>query len=227
MSITLKEIKDAVCGRDINSKSKALSVVGVHKYNMANTAEEPKVIAEFSSVEPIVSVTIGKEITWISLEFIREKSSMLSLFFRAFERYLEETDNNSEESEAVAFLTLLPIEYSGQYYITAMHPIMWALEPKAVGEDSRILRIAYFTENISFIESDFDEDFFEKVQQTADVIEAEDKEVLTPKDERNAEFTSDEKYIADLTEDETDDDKDEKESDAEETPTDRASYVYH
>lgn len=227
MQITLKEIKDAACGEDINGKSKSISIVGAHRYNMADTTQEPQIISECSTMEPIVNIIIGGDITWISLKFISEKSGNLSMFFRTLERYLEETDKNTEDSEAVAFITFLPVELAGQYYITAMHPIMWALEPERVGEDSRTLRIAFFSENVSFLESDIDEDFFENAKEIA--AETDNREYETEdyhRAERDEIFTDGDKYIADLTEEDDDYDEDTDEED-DDMPTDRSSYVYH
>lgn len=230
MSITLKEIKDATCGEDINGKSKAISVIGAHKYNMSNTMEEPQIIAEFSSTEPIVSIIIGNDITWVNLKFISEKSEALSVFFRTLERYLEETDKNTDTSEAVAFLTFLPLELSGQYYITALHPIMWALEPEAVGEDSRTLRIAFFSENVSFLESDLEEDFFEKAKETAEEFDQSNSYTSSEysRDDRDAEFIDGDRYIADFADDDEDDEDDDNDNEYDDyRPTDRTGYVYH
>lgn len=235
--ITLKEIKDATCGEDINGKSKAISVIGAHRYNMANTTEEPQVIAEFSSTEPIVNIIISGDITWINLKFISEKSELLSMFFRTLERYLEETDKNTEDNEAVAFLTFLPLEFAGQYYITAMHPIMWALEPEAVGEDMRTLRVAFFSENVSFLESDLDEDFFDMAKENAAETDSDNlyyqDDTYDDRDLRNSEFIDSDKYIADFDDDDEDDDddyeddEDDEEDDEKYDPLDRTGYIYH
>lgn len=229
MSMTLQEIKESICGEGIDGKSRAISIAGAHKYNMIDPSEEPKLIAEISSMEPIVSVIIGPEITWVSLKFIYGESNDLKLFFRTYERYLEETDNNTDSAEAVAFLTLLPIELAGQYYISAVHPIMWALEPEAVGEDFRTLRIAFFSENVSFLQSNLGDDFFDKALVAAGSTKDSSDEFVNIEydeyghSERDEEFISEDKYIPDLNgEDFNKDDFDD-----EDKPTDRSSYVYH
>lgn len=239
MSITLQEIKDAVCGQDVDGKSKAISIIGAHKYDMSNTGAEPIVIAEFSSLEPIVSVIIGGEITWVSLKFTSDKSGDLSLFFRTLERYLEETDNNTESSQAVSFISLIPIELAGQYYINAMNPIMWAIEPESVGEDARILRVAFFSEDVSFLESDLDDDFFDRALEAAtESLESDETEDIYDREyeygqsDRDDDFIDEDKYIADLAdrysddEDEDDDDFEDIGGGDDDRPNDRESYVY-
>lgn len=247
MSITLPEIKRAACGQDVDGKSKSLSIVGVHRYNLANMGEDPRVIAEFSSIEPIVSITIGGEITWISLKFISEASANLKLFFRALERYLEEVDSDqkllegADETEVAAFISLVPIELAGQYYITAKDPILWALEPESAGEDMRTLRVAFFTDSVAFLESDIDDDFindalvegFEKERELNESGEYEsdyeDYESDYGKTERDDEFMSADRYVADFDDEEDDDDYDDydEEDDEEDHPNDRTDYIYH
>lgn len=237
---TLKEIKDAICGEDSEGKSRAISIVGAHTYNMKNTGEEPRVIAEFSSTEPIVSIVIGGDITWVSMKFISDDSNNLKLFFRTLERYLEETDKNTEEAEAVAFLTFIPLEFSGQYYMTAMHPIMWALEPESVGEDSRTLRVAFFSENVSFLETDYDDGFFDDALAMAAGNNDPDDDRFNSRQydstERDRAFMDSDKYIADFDDDDDEEDEDDDFEDIDDEDDDdedenlnngREGYIYH
>lgn len=183
-------------------------------------------------MEPIVSIVIKGDLTWISLKFISEKSDMLSLFFRTLERYLEESENDNMETETAAFLTLLPLELGGQYYITAMRPLFWALEPESVGEDMRTLRMVFFSEDIAFLESDFEDEFFEGAKALAESSDAEYASEEDTDDDysraaRDAEFTDSERYFADFDDDDDDEDEDdEDDDDDEDTPPDRSSYVY-
>lgn len=228
MSATLQEIKDAICGEDISGKSKAISIVGAHKYNMQNTTEDPKVISEISSTEPIVSIIIGGDFTWVNLKFISDESNNLKLFFRTLERYLEETDRNTMDSEAVAFMSFIPLEYAGQYYVTAMNPIMWALEPEMAGEDARTLRIVFLSENVSFLESDVDDGFFENALASANLSDngpdyGIDKDnVATNTDGFNSNYLKNDRFLSDFEEKEDSDDES-----SENKPTDRTGYVYH
>lgn len=230
MPMTLNEIKASICGEGADGKSRAISIAGAHKYNMVDTTVDPVVISEFSSMEPVVSMIIGPEITWVSLKFIYGESNSLKLFFRTFERYLEETDHNTDTATAVAFLTLIPIELAGQYYVSAVNPIMWALEPESVGEDFRTLRIAFFSEDVSFLESNLGDNFFDKALAAADgEYDYNDNHdfVETDRDDygasdRDDTFMDSDKFIADFSDDYIDD-----EDDSDETPPDRGTYVYH
>lgn len=235
MPISLQEIKNATCGENAEGKSKAISIIGAHNYNLADTSEDPTVIAEFSSVEPIVSIVIGPEITWISLKFISGSSHDLSLFFRTLERYLDETDSNTKTKEAVAFVSFLPLELTGQYYITALHPILWALEPESAGEDLRTLRIAFFSENVSFLESDLDDNFFEKALAEATgndyTNDSSRDESEYGRTERDLEFLDAEKYLSYYDDDEDNDDDDDEDEDDDfddiDDDNDRKNYVYN
>ena len=167
MPITMEEIKEAACGYDSEGQSKSITVIAAHNYLMNDENAPPEVIAEFSSLEPEVSMAISNEITWISLKFASEKSSDLSLYFRTLERFLEEVEKGHMNKNSLAFLSVIPIEFAGQYYINAMHPIMWAVEPESIGADFRILRIAFFSENIAFLESNLEDGFFDEALRAA------------------------------------------------------------
>ena len=108
---------------------------------------------------------------------------------------------------------------------------MWALEPEAVGEDSRTLRIAFFSENVSFLESDLEEDFFEKTREKAEEFDQSNGYANSEygKDDRDAEFTDGDRYIADFADDDEDDEDGDNNDDEDDDykPTDRTGYVYH
>lgn len=235
MSIDIRTIKESACGHDTEGRSKSISILGAHNYKSNSEMQEPEVIAEFSSLEPVVSIAIGGEITWISLKFLSDKSSDLSLFFRTLERYLEEVDKATEEKNPVAFLSLIPIEFSGQYYINAVHPIMWAVEPESIGTEFRILRIAFFSENIAFLESSLEDDFFAEALEIAK--QENDPDNYMPrrqeygKSERDEEFTDSDRFFADFNESKKqydyDYDYDEEDEEDEDDEENSIPYIYH
>lgn len=236
MSITLKEIRDAACGVDKDGHSKSLSILGAHIYNLADPTKEPKVIAEFSSKEPVISIHVSGEITWIDFKFHSDQSHDLSLYFRTLERFLEETDNNTESENAAAFATVMPIELKGRYYINAVNPVMWAMEPEAVGEVSRILRIAFFSDNVSFLESDLDDNFIEQaLTESEDVNNHAAKEYFAALDgddygesDRDEDFISEDRFFEEeYGYSDEDDESEEDTDDDDDNPTDRSTYVYH
>lgn len=237
MSISIEEIKEASCGRDPDGQSKAITIIGAHNYSMTDELADPEVIAEFSSLEPEVSMAINNDIAWISLTFNSDKSSDLALYFRTLERYLEEVGKSHPDKSPVSFLSIIPVDFTGQYYINAIHPIMWAVEPESIGSDFRILRIAYFAENIAFLESNLDEGFFDEALRSAKEENKEEFVAVNAKEyadlDRDAYFNNSDRFFADKNIEEDDDDDDEyaddgyDDDDDDEDGSDRSSYIYH
>lgn len=172
---TIQEIKNSACGADANGKSKAVAIIGTHICFPQDPSAEPDVVMEETSLEPLIELRVHGNFATIDLNFGNGKSEYLSMFYRCLERYLEETDNNSETQEATCFLTIIPFEYEGQYYITALNPVFWGLEATMIGELPSVLRIVFYADDIVFSETDMEQKAFNSlINQAAGTIEVDD-----------------------------------------------------
>ena len=205
-NITIDEIKSAACGVDENGKGKSLIIAGLQKFEKANPDKEPESLMEVSTLDAILDIKTFNGHSYLNLKFPSPLNSDLALFFRCLERYLEESDTaTNEKYELVCFMTIIPLELEGQYMINATFPIFWALEPDAIGDALRNLRVLFIPDDVQFIYSDLmDADFAKMVDQVSastDIelakLEEEDDDGLTDYErnltERNRAFT-DAKY---------------------------------
>lgn len=212
--MTVKEIKEATCGVDENNKSKCVTVAGAHIYSLVDSEADHRVLVEKTTLEPAVNLIVHGNFCTIDLEFARETSESLGDIFQCLERYLAACDDNDEEQEAAAFLTLIPYELNGQYYINAINPVFWSLEPDAVGGQFRTLRIVFYADDVMFNETDEDFDLLGAVMGDDASDEYDDiydeYGYNDESEDRNAQFSNADKYS---NYDEEGDEEDENEED--------------
>lgn len=216
--MTALEVKEAISGKDGNGKSKAVSIIGTHINDIANLTKDPEVIMEVTSMEPSVELRFHGNMATVDLEFSSEKSEQLKMFFRCLERFLEETDNNSERQEASCFINLIPYSLSGQYYVTAINPIFWSLTPDFAGGNFNKLRIVFYANNVIFNESNSEENVLDAAMLQAEDKKEDDKndELYNyidetdyldddEKEDRNEKFSNSEKYSHEIKKEYNDD----------------------
>lgn len=208
--MTVKDIKDATCGVDETGKSKCVTIAGAHMYSLIDTEAEPKVLLEKTSLEPAAELIVHGNFCTIDLTFQQENSSALGDVFQCLEQYLAACDENTEEQEAAAFITLIPYELEGQYYINAINPIFWSLEPDMVGGQFRTLRVVFYADDVMFNEADEDINILNAVmaQDTEDGYDNEgydDEYEYTDEEDRDAQFSNADKY-SNYEEDDEDED---------------------
>ena len=211
----VREVKEAVCGRDDAGKSKAAVVIGTHINNLLDATAKPEIIMECASIEPVVEIRVHGNFATIDFQFGRPNSEDLSQFFRCLERYLEEIDHNSTERQALSFITLLPFSLNGEYYISAKDPIFWTLVPDSIGDEPRTLRVVFYAGDVGFIEDhneenildavllqakdeddddDDDDDLYNYIDDNEDSYYGDDDD--DDYDERNEQFSSADKYMS-------------------------------
>jgi hypothetical protein len=73
---------------------------------------------------------------------------------------------------------ILPIEFSGAFYILANNPIFWALQPILPGEDCKVISILFEEEDFQFFEGpDIDKEMMENMIKQE--IENEERKIET------------------------------------------------
>lgn len=152
--ISINEIKNSACGTDNEGNAKAIVIAGLQKFNVNDTTAEPESLMEVSTIEAVIDIKTIGNFSYVNLKFPAADNSDLALFYRLFERYYDVAEENDDEHEIVAFLSIIPLELEGQYTINAMYPVFWALEPDLVGDSPRTIRSVYIPEDVQFIRTE-------------------------------------------------------------------------
>jgi hypothetical protein len=171
-SITINEIKEAACGVDEEGTPKSIVICGLQRFNVNDTTEDPQSLMESSTIEAEVEIKTIGVFSYVNLKFPGASHSDLSLFYRCLERYYETSDEEQEGFETVAFISIIPLELTGEYLINATYPIFWALEPDIPNDPPRTLRVVFAPEDVQFIRSDLNND------DVAAIIAAAEAEAL-------------------------------------------------
>lgn len=227
-NITIDEIKEAACGVDEDGNPKSIVIIGLQKFNVNDTTEDPETLMEISTVDAVVDIKSIGTFSYISLRYPDATNADLALAYRCLEQYYEKAEEESnDEYEVVAFISIIPLELTGEYIISALYPVFWALEPDIITEPARTLRVVHIPEDIQFMHSDLnDEDvariIAEATNEGLDDVEAlySEEQLLAAEsfdeslEERNRAFTDD-KYDPSnafnvFTDDEDYDDKDDE-----------------
>lgn len=216
--MTVREIKEATCGVDENNKSKCVTVAGAHIYNLHDVEVAPRVLTEKVAVEPYANITVHGNFCTIDLKFTRENSSSLGDIFQCLEQYLAACSDNTDEQEAAAFITLIPYELEGQYYINAVNPVFWSLQPDAIGGQFRTLRVVFYSDDVMFNEADNNINILDAVMNKQKGTEKSDDDDLygdyqydDEENDRDAQFSNAENYMNEYNDDEEEENGNEEE----------------
>lgn len=217
--ITTKEIREAIIGPDPSGQPKTLVSMSSNLFDDPTT--EPALLMEVSSMSSIINIVTIGSYTYVELRFSSETDSDLALAYRCLEHNFEEAGKATEEQTCMVTLTLLPLELEGRYFMAAIDPVFWALEPDRAGGQFNVLRIVFESTDVRYMESDIDEEEFrtqiemtlnnENDSDEVDIYHASRSEKRRQLDEellmRNSEFTDD-KYRNDLLDYNAEDDED-------------------
>lgn len=176
--ISINEIKNAACGTDSEGKSKAIVIAGLQKFDINDSSKEPVSLMETSTINAIVDIKSIGSFSYVNLKFPSADNSDLSLFYRLLERYFDTAESEDDNSELVAFFSIIPLDLDGQYTINALYPVFWALEPDLVGDPARTLRSVFLPEDIKFIHTDLNSDELNQI-----IAQAEESEYFNEAEE--------------------------------------------
>lgn len=215
--MTVREIKAATCGYDENNKSKCVTVSGAHIYSLQDPEAAPTVLLEKVTLEPAAELIVHGNFCTIDLKFEKETSSSLGDIFQCLEQYLKACEDNTERQEAASFITLIPYELEGEYYINAVNPIFWSLEPDMIGGQFRTLRVVFYADDVMFNEADSDLNILSAVMgEKTDEEEGTDLDPYGDYDYndestiRNAQFSNADNYMSNYGEEEDEGETDEE-----------------
>ena len=166
----MKDFQKAINGRYEDGTVKNVVTLGVQR-QFANSTKEPEIIHQIVTLEPEVKVWTkydGKHNdTYVELMFNSSESDALQMYFHALETYAEESLNDDIHTMVIAYLSVIPFEYNGEYFLEARFPRFWWDVPDVIGGDRSNLRICFEGENVAVFKSSVGQEYLHTVLSMA------------------------------------------------------------
>lgn len=175
----IDEIIKAACGKNENNNPNCSLTLCTQKWSVMED-KEPETIGEHPAYRPVLDLQKHGKFIQIDLEFPALSDIDLKIMWNMFEKYgreLDEVDDNSE-SIPVSALTIVPLVYEGGYYMIAINPIFWTLQPSQPGKEATVIRLLYEEENLNFYEASEEDINIEDIEADVDrtILEQENYE---------------------------------------------------
>lgn len=153
---------DAEIARNIVKECQGIDDDGQPKAAIALTLEmmhvdnSRKVISQQAMFRPVVTINRRMEFIEIIFTFKTAIDSNLKVMFANLEKYGQKLNDITElATEApILSITIVPTISLGCYYMVALNPVMWALQPQAVNGPVNQLKVIVRCEDVGFYQAD-------------------------------------------------------------------------
>ena len=150
--VELIDILNAIQGKDENGDPK--SGVSITKYSM-NASGMMKQNGDRSFSTPTANVIMNGRFILVDLVFPKSGAGELRAAWNLLKNFGENQNKHLDNFESDIFeLTLIPLEYSGQYFCTFINPVFWSLQPSAPGLHADSIRMLFEKDSMSFLEGE-------------------------------------------------------------------------
>lgn len=147
----IKEILDAICGRDENGDSKAQIGCYLYRYSQDNP-EDTKDLGSATTYIPEIHVYPNRDYVMIDLTFLSEADTDFHKMNKLLQRRLEEETN--EQYGYMIVFNVLPADVGNDLgYFEFINPVMFCITPLAPMKPANTLRMVVENDNLSFYES--------------------------------------------------------------------------
>lgn len=165
----INEIIKAACGKNEDNNPNCTFTLCTQKWSIMED-KEPETIGEHPAYKPVLNIQKHGKFIQIDLEYPATSDTDLKIMWNMLEKYGRELDEVDDDSESIpmSVLTMVPLVYEGCYYMIAINPIFWALQPSQPGKDATVIRLLYEEENLNFYEASEEDIDIESVEADVD-----------------------------------------------------------
>lgn len=148
-----RAIVDECQGLDIDGHPKAAVSVSLEMLRIDNTR---RMLAQQAMYKPVVTINRRMEFIEMVLTFPTAIDVNLKVMFSHLEKYGQQLNDITElATEApILSITVVPIISLGCYYMVAINPVMWALQPSTVNGPINQLKVLVRCEDVGFYQAD-------------------------------------------------------------------------
>jgi hypothetical protein len=178
-----RAIVDECQGLDIEGHPKAAVAVALEMLRIDNTR---RTLAQQAMYKPVVTINRRMEFIEMVFTFPTAIDANLKVMFSHLEKYGQKLNDTTELATEAPMLsiTIVPIASLGCYYMVAMNPVMWALQPSAVNAPINQLKVLVRCEDVGFYQADdMDMTSIEAEVRREIMAEQEALEMMEQKDE--------------------------------------------
>ena len=166
MDKTIKEILDATKGINDDGSSKVGVSVSLEMLNALTRQIEHIDDAIFLES----NVDIKRHDAFLQIDLMYKTSTSEDLlkmweFIDTFYSNALDTTADDVNRTPMCLVSILPYALNGEYYIQAINPIFWSLQPKAPGSSYTIVRLKFEETDVQFLRGEISEEFFNKVTE--------------------------------------------------------------
>lgn len=186
----IDEIIKASCGKNEDNNPNCSFTLCTQKWSIMEEDKEPETIGEHPAYKPVLDMQKHGKFIQIDLEYPTSSDIDLKIMWNMLEKYGQELDEVNEDSESIPMsaLTIVPLVYEGCYYMIAINPIFWTLQPSQPGKEATVIRLLYEEENLNFYEASEEDIDIEGIEADVDraILEQQnfEQEVMDKERER-------------------------------------------
>jgi hypothetical protein len=148
---TLVEECEGVTEEGYPKATLALTMETVNKIT-----EDRKMVAQQAVYKPVVSIAKRHQFTEINLSFPTANDRDMRVMMNHLDKYGALVANEDETSTEITQLTfaILPVSALGTFYMAAINPIFWVIQPSEMNGPLNQVKILFDCEDIAFIQTD-------------------------------------------------------------------------
>lgn len=148
-----RAIVDECQGLDVDGHPKAAVSVSLEILRIDNTR---RTLSQQAMYKPVITINRRMEFIEMVFAFPTAIDANLKVMFSNLEKYGRQLNDITElATEApILSITVVPIVSLGCYYMVAINPVMWALQPSAVNGPINQLKVIFRCEDVGFYQAD-------------------------------------------------------------------------
>lgn len=141
-NLTEKDIMELACGVDEDGDNNGVVKVNLSKLDV--TSEKEEIVFETFLDGPVINIFRGYRLTQIDIEFPSSQDFDLMQLNHQLNEFTTIQNSLDEETETIPaiILNIMPKDYIGEYFISALHG-SWCLMPKEVGNEISVIRFIF------------------------------------------------------------------------------------
>lgn len=152
--LAARTLVDECQGVDENGFPKATIALTLEKID--KTTEEHHIVAQQAVWKPIVHIFRRRQFVEISFTFPNATDRDMHVMMTHLDKYGDMVTNDDENNPTFTQLTfvILPVTALGTFYMFALNPIFWAMQPSEFNGPINQIKMIVDCEDIGFVQTD-------------------------------------------------------------------------
>lgn len=154
--VNMEEFLSNLCAKNQNGLSETSICIECNVIDLQTTESKP--VVSVTLQKPVINVERHGVFIQLDYTFISALDTDLKLMWNALELYGKTSNDINVDTEKTglftsAGITMVPTQYSGKYFCTAINPIFWSLTANEIGSNANTIRILFNIEDFEVFEN--------------------------------------------------------------------------